>query len=181
MKNTLLLLLWLLSFSCSSNNIEISQSTSLAALKNSDSLLQWKDFADTIETLFTISLKYPPSLKAERFQNGIGVGKQIKQLDDAPSNSMDCSIWMEEQMYPIDTLVAYEIKASKLKIDQKRENISIANSKALKVTLFNKGDTSQILKQIIYLTKYGTFFEIINDRLSAQNFSLLANSIKIEK
>src|SRR5205085_11476582 len=105
---------------------------------------KWLSFADTINTGFVISCKYPRNYVIEHFENSVCIGKPIKAVDDGTLTSMDCSIWIDDptegNVRPIDTLIQYEVDKLKGNVRQFRDTITIANVKGLSVLLIGKND-----------------------------------------
>ena len=63
---------------------------------------------------------------------------------------------------------------------EKRDTVAIGNLKALRVTLKSK-EPSASYRQLIYLKKYSTLFEIMNvDESTSKDFEMFCESIKIE-
>lgn len=147
----------------------------------------WHDYIDTINMGFIISFKYPPNCVSEHFENAecIGVKKDTNETNkpdyDGPMNTEDCSIWMDDttEARKIDTFVQFEVNKLKTIVLQTKDTISIADVKGQRFILRDKNDKSKILKEIVYFTKYSTFFELYNERLSEKNFIIFINSLKI--
>jgi len=189
MKYSGISLLTLFLFACSAPNKKSDKKNqgNAAEIKSSPQTTntKWATYTDTINMGFVVSFKYPEKYISEHFENAECIGKPIKAIDDGPKTSMDCSIWMnditEGNVRPIDTLVQYEMDKLKESVQQSKDTIAIANVKGLSVLLTGKNDKRNILKQMIYFTKYNTFFELINDSLSEQDFQAFISSLKIEK
>lgn len=189
MKYFTISLFTLIFFACSTPGRKDNQGN-IAEIKSSSQTnnsadTKWATYVDTINMGFVVSYKYPKNYVSEHFENAECIGKPIKATDDGPTTSMDCSIWMDDttegNVRPIDTLVQYEIDKLKENVQQFKDTITIANVKGLRVLLTGKNDKRKILKQLIYFTKYNTFFELINERLSEQDLQAFISSLKIEK
>jgi hypothetical protein len=185
-------LLTLIFFACSTpdkkSNEQIKENT--AEVKsipqtNTATDTKWKTYTDTVNMGFVVSYKYPPNLVSEHFENAECIGRPVLEPGEGPGNTMDCSLWMGDiadgNVRPIDTLIQYEIDKLKESVQQSRDSITIANVKGLSVSLTDKTDKRKILKQMIYFTKYGAFFELQNDSLSEKTFQQFVSSLQIEK
>lgn len=192
MKYSRISLLTLFFFACSAPNRKGDKQIqgNIAEIKSSPQTsnttdTKWVTYTDTINTGFVVSYKYPKNYVSEHFENAVCIGKPIKAIDDGPMTSMDCSLWMnditEGNIRSIDTLLQYEMDKLKESFQQSKDTITIANVKGLRILLTGKNDKRKILKQLIYFTKYNTFFELINDGLSEQDFQAFISSLKIEK
>jgi len=82
---------------------------------------------------------------------------------------------------PIDTLIQYDIQKFKANKVYLKDTIEVANVKATRVRLFDKNDRTRELRQSVYFTKYDTFFEVNNDRLTLKDFEVFLQSLKIDK
>jgi hypothetical protein len=185
MKYPTISLLTLIFFACSSPNKKDPTEIKSTPQTNNTIDTKWATYTDTINMGFVVSYKYPKTYVSEHFENALCIGKPVKAIDDGPMTSMDCSLWMDDisegNVRPIDTLVQYEVDKLKESVQQSRDSISIANVKGLSVILTGKSDKGKIVKQMIYFTKYNTFFELINDSLSKPEFKTFLSSLRIEK
>src|ERR1044072_125925 len=146
---------------------EDTVSINVAPQANNAIEAKWLTYIDTINMGFVVSYKYPKNYVSEHFENAECIGKQIKPVDDGPMNTMDCSMWMDDiadgNVRPIDTLIQYSMDQLHQSVQQSKDSIIIADVKGLSVLLTGKSDKKKVLKQMIYFTKYNTFFELIND------------------
>jgi hypothetical protein len=188
---TLFTTLTLILFSCSMPGKEDNrafQDTTTATVQTSNATTDngsWRTYKDTVNMGFVVTFKYPKSLFAEHFENAECIGKKIKMVDDGPMTTMDCCMWMDDisegNIKPIDTLVQYDITKLNANAFILKDTVDIANVKGISVRLFDKKDKRKVLRQSIYFTKYDTFFEVNNDRLTQSEFDLFVQSLKIDK
>lgn len=98
---------------------------------------------------------------------------------------MDCCIWLNDTTdikgKPIDSLILWETKYLNTLSVTTKDSINIAKARGIKVTVCDAKNKTRILKQMVYFIKFGTFIEIINSRLSKNEFSWFINSMEIEK
>jgi len=155
--------------------------TSKASTENDS----WTTYKDTVNIGFVVTFKYPKNLFSEHFENAECIGKKIKMVDDGPMTTMDCCMWMDDisegNIKPIDTLIQYDIQKFKADKAYFKDTIEVANVKATRVRLFDKNDQTKELRQSVYFTKYDTFFEVNNDRLTSKDFEVFLQSLKIDK
>ena len=146
--------------------------------------VSWVTFCDTINVSFKITFKYPDNLVAESIENGRCVGEPIKPqvVDGSVTNSMRWCIWMNEttESAPIDSLISAQKYFFKGQINEKRENIIVNDEKAIRVT-FNSNNQNDPYRQMIYLKKYSTIFEIINNYGADKDFETFYNSLTINE
>jgi hypothetical protein len=141
----------------------------------------WATFHDTVNVGFVMTFKYPDNFVAENIQNGKCIGDKIENPENDITNSMKWCIWMQDTGdYPIEHFIFSEKSIFKGKILEHRDTIVIDNSKALRVTLEsdNKNDP---YRQMIYLKKYSTLFEIINNYGADKDFETFYNSLTIDE
>jgi hypothetical protein len=143
--------------------------------------VSWATFRDTVNVGFVMTFKYPDNFVAENIQNGKCIGDKIENPENDITNSMKWCIWMQDTSdYPIDHFISSEKSIFKGKVIELRDTISINNSKAIRVTLEsdNKNDP---YRQMIYLKKYSTLFEIINNYGADKDFETFYNSLTIDE
>jgi hypothetical protein len=141
----------------------------------------WATFLDTVNVGFVMTFKYPDNLVAENIENGKCIGDKIENPEGDITNSMKWCIWMQDTSdYPIDHFITSEKSIFKGRVTELQDTISINNSKAIRVTLQsdNKNDP---YRQMIYLKKYSTLFEIINNYGSDKDFEKFYNSLTIDE
>lgn len=143
--------------------------------------VSWATFRDTVNVGFVMTFKYPDNFVAENTQNGKCIGNKIENPENDITNSMKWCIWMQDTSdYPIDHFISSEKSIFKGQVTELRDTISINNSKAIRVTLQsdNKNDP---YRQMIYLKKYSTLFEIINNYGADKDFETFYNSLTIDE
>jgi hypothetical protein len=143
--------------------------------------INWATFRDTVNVGFVMAFKYPDNFVAENIQNGKCIGDKIENPENDITNSMKWCIWMQDTSdYPIEHFIASEKSVFKGEIVEHRDTIIIDNTKAVRVTLKsnNKNDP---YRQMIYLKKYSTLFEIINNYGADRDFETFYNSLTIDE
>lgn len=138
--------------------------------ENTESTENWVSYCDTVPVGFVMTFKYPDNLVfADIVDNCRSVGKKLKydkpEDPDSPVDSLNTRQWSICMQDTADYSVEYLINSWKLmfkgKIDEQRDSISIDNVKALRVIL-KENNKDAPYRQLIYLKKYSTLFEIIN-------------------
>ncbi|WP_133054579.1 hypothetical protein [Niastella populi] len=146
---------------------------------------KWATYIDTINMGFVVSYRYPPNYVSEHFENAACIGKPVTATGDGPGNTMDCSLWMEDisndNIRSVDTLIKYQMDNAGESVLQSKDSITIADVKGLSVIVTGKNEGRRFLKQMVYFTKYNTFFTLINDSLSQRDFQTFIKSLQIEK
>lgn len=141
----------------------------------------WATFRDTVNVGFVMTFKYPDNFVAENIQNGKCIGDKIENPGNDITNSMKWCIWMQDTSdYPIDHFISTEKSIFKGQVTELRDTVIINNSKAIRVTLQsdNKNDS---YRQMIYLKKFSTLFEIINNYGADKDFETFYNSLTFEE
>jgi hypothetical protein len=167
---------------------QMQDTTTTSAILTSSSIIDsdnWATYKDTVNIGFVVTFKYPKNLYAEHFENAECIGKKIKMVDDGPLTTLDCCMWMDDisegNIKPIDTLVQYDIHKLKADVTILKDTVDIANVKGTRVRLFDKKDKTKLLRQFVYFTKYDTFFEVNNDRLTTNDFDVFIQSLELDK
>jgi len=143
--------------------------------------VNWATFRDTVNVGFIMTFKYPDNLVAENIQNGKCIGDKIENPENDITNSMKWCIWMQDTSdYPIDHFISSEKSIFKGQVTELRDTISINNSTAIRVTL-QSDNHNDPYRQMIYLKKYSTLFEIINNHGSDKDFETFYNSLSIDE
>ncbi|MBK7183959.1 MAG: hypothetical protein IPH89_14135 [Bacteroidetes bacterium] len=158
--------------------LSVNPSCSVDATKS-----EWNTYRDTVNTGFIMTFKYPENLFVESIENGRCVGELTKPkiADDSVPNTMKWCIWMSDTATEtIDSLISSQKYFYKGKVTEQRENITINHMDAVRVT-FISNDKNDPYRQMIYIKKYSTLFEIINNYGVDKNFEIFYNSLIIEK
>ncbi len=143
--------------------------------------VSWVTYRDTVNVGFVMTFKYPDNLVAENIQNGKCIGDKIENPENDITNSMKWCIWMKDTSdYPIEHFVSSEKSIFKGRVTELRDTISINNSKAFRVTL-QSDNRNDPYRQMIYLKKYSTLFEIINNYCADKDFETFYNSLTIDE
>ena len=177
-------LLFLFEFiSCTTATTEEKQTEQISNEKATTKNFKWKTYIDTVNVGFVLTFQYPDNLVAESIENGRCVGEPIKIdsiADSDVTNTMRWCVWMNDttESQPIDSLIHSEKYFFKGHVTEQRETIIVHDRKAIRVTLTsdNKNDH---YKQMIYLKKYSTIFEIINNYSADKDFEAFYNSLTI--
>lgn len=170
-------------FSCSTSKTEEKQSNQFSNDSTTTQNIKWRTYIDTVDVGFVLTFQYPDNLVAESIENGRCVGEPIKPevVDGSVTNSMRWSIWMQDTSdFPIEHFISSEKSIFKGQVTELRDTININKSKAIRVTLKsdNKNDP---YRQMIYLKKYSTLFEIINNYGEDKDFETFYNSLTIDE
>ncbi|MBL7889418.1 MAG: hypothetical protein JNL24_07700 [Bacteroidia bacterium] len=179
MKHIIGLLFLIFILSCSTSSNKTAENTNSVYFK-------WITYCDTIDADFIMTFKYPDNLVAEGIENGRCVGEPIKTTDSSEdsdiTNTMRWCIWMNDttESESIDYLISSEKSIFKGHVTEKRDTININNSKAIRVTLHSTNKNSPY-RQMIYLKKFSTLFEIINNYGADKDFETFYNSLTIDK
>ena len=158
--------------------------------KSMESTGNWVTFHDTIEFNFIMTFKYPDNLVfADIVDNCRCVGRKLEYKNtedpDPPADSINTRHWSICIQDAADNSVDYFINSWKTifkgQISELRDSICIADTKALRVILKsnNKNDP---YRQLIYLKKYSTLFEIMNIYEDTnKDFTKFCNSLTINE
>jgi hypothetical protein len=173
----------LLLFACAAPDKKESSSEKSPVALDTTKATVWHTYIDTVNMGFILSFDYPETYIAEGIENGRCIGNAVKpETSEEATVSTGCCIWLyslqSNNHEPVDTLIGYEIKSLKIPVKQKRDSITIAGVKGLRVVLYDK---EKALTQMVYFTKYETFFEITNHILSVSEFGLYTASLQIKK
>jgi len=165
-------------------------SCSTKSSMTTDNINNWVTHRDTVNVGFIMTYKFPDNLVfADIDDNCRCVGEKLNYnnpKDSAPSedstNTRQWSICMQDTA---DNSIEYFISSWKTmfkgQVLEHRDIITIDNLKALRVTLKSKNNNDPY-RQLIYLKKYSTLFEIINifERTN-KDFETFYNSLTIEE
>ena len=170
----ILLILFIIFLSCSSSSIEKTDT------------VQWITHHDTINAGFILTYRYPDNIVlADAIDNCRCVGDTITNDDknqgtDSTNTRQWCICMQDTSDYSIDYFISSWKSIYKGQVTEKRDTILVGDTKALRVIFRNKA-TGSSGKQLIYLKKYSTLFEIINDDATTnKDFEIFYKSIKIE-
>jgi len=180
MKQIFGLLILLVTFlSCSTKSIKTAKET--------QSVDTWGTYCDTVAESFIMTFKYPDNLVvADIIDNCRCVGNKIKNYDTNQgtdsTNTRQWSVCMQDTAdYSVDYLVNSWKGMFKGQFYESRDTISVANTKALRVFLKDRNKDLPY-RQLIYLKKYSTLFEIINiDGATNKDFEKFYNSLTINE
>lgn len=169
----------LLLFSCS-----ITQSNSRKNMLNQNRWIEHR--AIYSDAGFIIEFKYPNSIAIARSIDNclcVGVNTEYYNEDEASfeDNTRQWCICMQDTAdYSINYLISSWETTFNGEVVEKRDTVTIGNLKALRVTLKSK-EPSASYRQLIYLKKYSTLFEIMNvNESTSKDFEVFCESIKIE-
>ena len=167
-------------FSCSARQ---SENTKNISEINS----QWITHNDTIAAGFILTFKYPNNLVvADVIDNCRCVGEKIKNEDKnqgtGSTNIRQWCICMQDTAeYSLDHLISSWKTVYKGKVTEHRDTITIDNLKALQVVFKSDIPETSSYRQLIYLKKYSTLFEIMNiSEATSKDFKTFYKSISIK-
>lgn len=173
------ILMLLLLFSCS-----ITQSNSRKNMLKPNKWIEHR--AIYSDAGFIIEFKYPDNITTARsIDNCLCVGVNTEYYNENEASFEDNTRqWCICLYDTADNSINYLISSWKTEFKgeaiEKRDTITIGNLKALRVTLKSK-EPSASYRQLIYLKKYSTLFEIMNvDESTSKDFEVFSESIKIE-
>ncbi|MES2591045.1 MAG: hypothetical protein V4608_04085 [Bacteroidota bacterium] len=171
-------------FSCPTATTEEKQTAQFSNEATATKNFKWKTYIDTVNIGFVLTFQYPDNLVAESIENGRCVGEPIKPevVDGSVTNTMRWCVWMNDttESQPIDSLIHSEKYFFKGHVTELRETITVQGIKAIRVTLTsdNKNDP---YRQIIYLKKHSTLFEIINNYSADKDFEIFYKSFTVNE
>jgi hypothetical protein len=155
--------------------------------ENADPPDNWVMYCDTVPVGFVMTFKYPGNLEvADIIDYCRCVGTKIKNYDTNQgtdsTNTREWSICIQDTTdYSVEYLINSWKGMFKGQIDEHRDSISIANAKALRVVL-KSNNKEEPYRQLIYLKKYSTLFEIINIyEVTNKDFEKFCNSLTINE
>jgi len=116
------------------------------------------------------------------------LGKKIKNEDETQvedENSLNTRQWCICMYDTTDDSIEHLISAWKspynLQVAEYRDTITIGDLKAVRITFKNKAKNASY-RQLIYLEKYSTLFEIMNiNEGTEKDFETFYKSIRIEE
>jgi hypothetical protein len=136
---------------------------------------------------FVIEFKYPTNLViASEIDNCLCVGVNTKHYDENEASFEDntrqwCICLFDSTQFTSDYFISSWKTAVKGDVLERRDTVTIGNLKTLRVTLKSK-ESSASYRQLVYLKKYSTLFEIMNvDESTSKDFVRFYKSIKIEE
>jgi len=150
---------------------------------NTKSDSQWITYQDTIETGFILTFKYPTNIVlADIIDNCRCVGEKVKNKGADSTNTRQWCICMQDSIdYSIDYLISSWKSLYNDQVTEKRDTITIGNSKTLQI-IFKSKTKIDSYRQLIYLNKYSTLFEIMNtNEATEKDFETFCKSIRIEE
>ncbi len=179
-----LLFLLITFFSCSTKSTE-TKTLDESQTENANSTFNWVTYRDTVNVGFIMTFKYPDNLVAESIENGRCVGEPIETdstIDSDVTNTMRWCIWMNDttESASIDSLISSEKYFFKGHVTEERESLMVNDTKALRVT-FKSDNPNDPYRQIIYLKKYSTLFEITNNYGADKDFETFYNNLTIDE
>jgi len=173
-------ILMLLMFSCS-----IIQSNSRKNFLNQNNWIEHR--AEYPDAGFVIEFKYPTNLViAREIDNCLCVGVNTEHYDENEASFEDntrqwCICLFDSIQFTADYFISSWKTAFNGEVVEKRDTVTIGNFKAVRTAIKSKGLNASY-RQLIYLKKYSTLFEILNvDESTNKDFEVFCESIKIEK
>jgi len=174
------ILISIILFSCSIKQSEMRENISEI---NS----QWLTYHDTIDAGFILTFKYPNNMAlADVIDNCRCVGEKIKNEDknrgiDSTNTRYWCVCMQDTADYSIDYLISSWKTLYTGQVTEQRDSVIIDNLKALRV-MFKNGTPETSYRQLVYLKKYSTLFEIMNiSEATSKEFETFCKSISVEE
>jgi len=134
----------------------------------------WKRYIDTINVGFTLGFDYPDTLQAMSIENARAAVEKGTG-DDPQVEQMIWSIWMNDTMgFSIEEDVQGYLEGGEDGL-QGPFNIDIDGSIGKRMVIGSGSAGSPI--EIVYFTKHGTAFSIVNRRPDSQGFGRFVRSI----
>ncbi|MDP2234790.1 MAG: hypothetical protein Q8J88_00010 [Bacteroidales bacterium] len=134
---------------------------------------------------FDIEFKYPNSITiAHSIDNCLCVGVDTEFYNENDASFEDntrqwCICLLDTTEYSVDYLISSWKTVFTGEVIEKRDTVIIGNLKALRVILKSK-EPNASYRQLIYLKKYSTLFEVMNvDESTGKEFEVFCESIKI--
>lgn len=135
----------------------------------------WTTYTENINTGLTLTFSHPDNTKVTSDENARCISRKIAKTN------IDWCFWLADSSETsISESIAEEKKSFKGQTSIQSDTILIDNIKCYRVTLKSnlKDDP---FKQIVFLTKFGTTFEIINNSGLNTNFDKFCLTIRITK
>jgi hypothetical protein len=146
----------------------------------------WVEYKEAFDAGFILTFKYPKNIVlADIIDNCRCVGEITKEYDaNEASERANTNQWCVCMHDTADSSINYLISSWKAtfngEVEEYRDTVTIGNINALRVTLKSK-EPHVSYRQLLYLEKYSTLFEIMNvDKSTNENFEVFCESIKIE-
>lgn len=162
-------------------------SCSTKSSKTKENIDKWVTHRDTVDVGFIMTYKIPDSLViADIIDNCRCIGHKINIVDENPNEDLtNTRQWCICMQDTADNSIEYFISSWKTmfkgQVIGQRDIITIDNLKALRVTLKSKNKKDPY-RQLIYLKKYSTLFEIINiSEETNKDFETFYNSLTIDE
>jgi hypothetical protein len=147
---------------------------------------KWIEYQEAFDAGFILTFKYPNNIVlADIIDNCRCVGEKTKEYDaneasERANTNQWCVCMQDTADYSINYLISSWKTVFKGEIIEKRDTVTIGNLKALRVTL-KREEPNASYRQLVYLKKYSTLFEIMNlDESTNKDFKAFCESIKIE-
>jgi hypothetical protein len=136
---------------------------------------------------FVIEFKYPTNLViASEIDNCLCVGVNTEHYDENEASFEDntrqwCICLFDSTQFTADYFISSWKSAFNGEVVEKRDTITIDNFQAIRVIMKSNNENASY-RQLIYLNKYSTLFEIMNiNEATERDFETFCKSIRIEK
>jgi len=166
--------------SCSTKSSEIM-------LNKDDTSKAWVIYQDTVPAGFVLTFTYPNNLVlADVIDNCRSVGYKKKNEEKHQgtdiTNSRHWNICMQDTAdYTVEYLINSWKEIFKKELVEKRDTLTIENTKALRVIL-KSDQPNEPYRQLIYFKKFSTLFEIYNIYEGTnKDFETFYNSLTINE
>jgi hypothetical protein len=168
-----------------------SQNYHLQHENDRTSLLTWNRYLENIPTDinfigFTLTFFYPKSIILLDIVDNcrcVGIKINNKTAEDDPAwrkvNSPYWCVCMADSTFSIENEIKNYKSHFKFDVVANRKIVRIDNDTALSITLTKSNN--EFLIQNIYFKKFGTAFEINNEKGLSSDYELFLRSLKIER
>ena len=158
---------------------------------DSISLLTWEKYQEVFPSDrnfmgFSLTFFYPRSIVLLDIVDNcrcVGMKLDKKSKDDDPVwrkvNSPYWSVCMNDTTSSIENDIKESKATFKFDVKENRDTVTINNEKALRLTITNSNN--EFLIQQIYFRKFGTSFEVINEKGLSPEYEIFLRTLKIQK
>lgn len=136
---------------------------------------------------FVIEFKYPKEITiARRIDNCICIGTNTEYYNENQASENDntrqwCICVLDTSDYSIEYLISSWKSLYNGKVTEQRDSITIDNFKAIRV-IFKSDIPETSYRQLIYLKKHSTLFEIMNvNEITKKDFETFCKSLSIKE
>ncbi len=150
----------------------------VAAEPNTVSEVVWKSYFDTVNVGFTIGFDYPDTLKAMSIENAHAVVENGSG-DDPKADKIIWSVWMSDSSgFNMHEDVQGYLREGAVADIQGPFDVDVNGSLGRRIVVGSSSTGSPI--ELVYFTKYGTAFSIVNRRPRSEGFDRFLNSLRTQ-